>query len=495
MMLLWTAAGQAQAQKGTLIYAVDGEFASMDIYASVQINLLNLFFQVNDPLVDRDPRDNSIKPALALNWRRVDPLTWEFTLRQGVYFHNGVELTAEAVRFTLMDFILNPDKRSPLAGGFSWLKSTEVTGRYTFRLITHKPYPLVLERMTYLFPYEPGYVKCAGPEGVATRPVGTGPYLFQKWERGHKLVLTANPGYWRPGLPRIKKIVYRVIPEVSTREAELLAGGVDLAANLDPEMIEKVESRPDLKILDGPTFRLNFWQFDGSGRAGKTPLTDLRVRRAICHAVDRQTILRVLLKGRGQMADSPAIPGHFGFDSTVRAYDFDPAKARALLKEAGYGQGFDLDIWYNYGFQGMFNQAAAGYLADVGIRLNLKDYRGNVGHLVKLLNSGRVTGIGNFTWGSIFVFDADAVLPSWFLLKEPRCYNPDPDLDRWLRRTRTTLDHAERQRLFSSAQRRIVDQAYWLPLNLNHSIYGARENLVLEFRPDTMLRLDKAYWK
>ena len=483
------------ARDDRLVYAVDGEFASMDVYSSVQINLLNLFFQVNDPLVERDLADNSIQPALASGWRRVDPLTWEFTLRPGVYFHNGVELTAEAVRFTLMDFILDPDKRSPLAGGFRWLERTEVTGRYTFRLITHEPYPLVLERMTYLFPYEPGYTKRVGAQGVASHPVGTGPYLFRKWERGHKLVLTANPGYWRPGLPRIKEIVYRIIPEASTREAELLAGGVDLAANLDPEMIDRVERHPGLKILDGPTYRLNFWQFDGSGRAGKSPLADLRVRRAICHALDRRTILQALLQGRGRTVDSPAIPGHFGFDPKVGGYAYDPEKARSLLKEAGYEKGFDLDIWYNYGFQHLFNQAAAGYLADVGIRLNLKDYRGNVGQLVKLLNSGRITGIGNFTWGSIFVFDADAVLPSWFLLKEPKCYNPDPDLDRWLSRARTTLDPAERRKLYSLAQRRIVDQAYWLPLNLNQSIYGARKNLVLEFRPDTMLRLEKTHWE
>ncbi len=487
--------GPVRAGGDTLVYAVDGQFASMDVYASVQINLLNLFFQLNDPLLDRDPVSGEIIPGLVSGWRRMDPLTWEFTLRPGVLFHNGVELTAEAVRFTLMDFILNPEKKSPLAGGFNWVREVRITGRYVFRILTRKPYPLVLDRLTYLFPYEPGYAASAGPDGLALRPVGTGPYKFQKWQRGSKLVLTANPDYWRPGLPRIKRLIYRVIPEVSTRMSELLAGGVDLAANIDPDMVDKLETTPGLKILAGPTYRLNFWQFDGSGRAGKTPLTDVRVRRAVWHAVDRETIVRTVLKGMGRVVNSPAIPGHGGFDPGVKGYPYDPDRARTLLREAGYGGGLGLEVWYNYGFQNRFNQAAAGYLEKVGIKLKFRDLRGNVGQLVKLRNSGRIGGIGNFTWGSIFVHDADAVLPAWFLTGEPKCYNPDPELDRWLTEARYTLDRPRRNRLYSRAQKRIVERAYWMPLFQAYSIYGLRENLDLEFRPDTMLRLETARWK
>jgi peptide/nickel transport system substrate-binding protein len=394
-----------------------------------------------------------------------------------------------------MEVILDPARKSPKTGPFKWIKEVQVVDNYTFRLITQKPYPLVLERLIYLFPYDPKYVKEKGFDYLAEHPVGTGPYKFVKWDRGSSLEITANENYWMNGVPKIKNIIFRIIPEVSTRLAELMSGGVDLVANLDPDKIVQLRENKNLKTVTGPTYRITFWQFDSSGKAGKTPLTDIRVRRAICHAIDREAIIKTFLMGAGEIANSPVTRFHFGYDPTVKGYDYDPEKAKALLKEAGYENGFTIDLWYYYDIQYLVDQAAMGYLNDVGIKLNLRDYRGNIGQLMKIRNSGKCTGIGNFAWGSLFVFDADALLPAWFLSREGKCYNPDPDLDKWLMEARFSLDEKKRKELYSKAQHKIIEQAYWMPFHLVFPIHGARSNLDVAVSPDEMLRLQYADWK
>jgi peptide/nickel transport system substrate-binding protein len=490
-LLLAPTAGRA---KDRLTVAVEANFDTLDVYATVHVQLINLYFHLNDPLLGRDPVDLSLKPHLVTEWARLDPTTWRFRLRPGVKFHTGRELTAAAVKFTFEEIILAPERRSPLAEGFRWVKEVRVLGDHDFLIITARPYPLVLDRLTYLFPYDPAYVREVGPTKLAERPVGVGPYRLARYERGSRLELSLNPDYWRPLQPTFRNIVFRIIPEASTRLAELISGGVDLAANLEPDQLPVVERQPDLKVIGGPTFRLNFWQFDGGGKAAATPLTDVRVRRAIGHAVDRRTIAAQVLNGRATVVDAPTIPGHFGHDPGLQAPAYDPARARALLKEAGQETGLSVDLWNADNQQSLFNKAAADYLAQVGVQAKLRDYQGYGGQLIKLRESGKVTGIGTYSWGSLFVLDADAVLPSWFLTQENRNYNPDPDLDKWLTEARYSLDPERRRALYVQAQRRIIDQAYWLPLYLKHALHGARRELKLDFRPDDTLRLHEADW-
>lgn len=494
LIMIGLAAGPAAAAKDSITYAIDSKFASMERYSSTQTFANNLWMMIGDGVVQRNPDTLKHEPGLAESWKQIDDVTWEFKLHKGVKFHNGKELTAEAIRYTIFDVILNPDYKNPSRGYFKWIKELNILDDYTFRIVSDGPYPMVLDRMAFLTPYEPSYCKEMGLKHLHENPIGTGPYKFVKWDRGSKLIIEKNPDYFKKGIGHVKTIIFRVIPELSTRVAELRSGGVDLIVNVDPDKTGQITADKNLKIVSGPIARTIFFQFDSFGRASKTPVMDVRVRRAIWHAIDREAIIKSLLHGYGQVANAACNPFLFGYVDDIKGYDYDPAKAKALLKEAGYEKGFDLDIWQYYQVQNMFNQAAMGMLSEVGINVKLHDYRGNIGQLLKMRNSGKVTGIGNFGWGTGFAFDADAILPAWFFKAESKCYNPDDEIDAWLHEARVSTDPAKRKELYKKVQQKIVDQVYWMPLFYKFQINAAHKDLECKVMPYEYMLLQYAKW-
>jgi peptide/nickel transport system substrate-binding protein len=481
--------------KDTLVVAFPTKFGSMDQYQSTQRITINIGYLMWDPLVQRDPKTGEIEPHLAESWKVIDDTTWEFKLVEGVKFHNGNPFNAECVRYTLEDRILPEEKKSPQRGNFKWIEDVEVVDDHTLRIKTQKPYPLVLERLNVLFVYDPISAKEKGDDWLSEHPMGTGPYRFVEWKRGSELVMTANEDYWKEGLPKIKNLTLKIIPETSTRVAELIAGKIDAAVGLEPDQWDTVEKAKGVKPLDIPILRINFWQFDSMGKAGETPVMDKRVRQAIIHAIDRDAIIENVMGGLADPLHAPMNPLQFGYDPSIEGYSYDPEKAKALLKEAGYEDGFEIDLWQYYGYQNYPNQAAMGYLDELGIKVNLQDYRGNVAQIIKLRNSGKLTGIGNFTWGSYNIFDADAILPAWFMTDEDKCYTDDPELDQWLTEARYTVDMEKRKELYSKVQKRIMENAYWMPFFVVHQVYGVNENLNLVVGRDEVPRLFSATWK
>ncbi len=481
-------------KKETLVWAVSSKIPTMDIYATTDLNLTNIYYMLSDSLVERDLNDLSIKPGLAKSWKRLDDTTWEFELYPGITYHNGNPLTSESIRYTIMDRILNPEMKAKLRGAYTFIKDVEVIDNLRFRIHTAGPYPLVLERFCTFFPYDPDFCRKSGEAHVAQVPMGTGPYKMVKWEKGSKLILTANENYWVKGLPKIKNIVIRVIPEQSTRIAELISGNVNLISKLDPDKVAMVEKNPKIKVLETPSHRINFWQFDSMGRAGKTPVQDKRVRQAVWHAIDRQAIIDTMFQGHAKMINAPLSPYDFGFKADIDGLEYNPEKARQLLKEAGYASGFDLDVMYYYPIQHQFNTAAMGYLSKVGIKLNLKDYRGNIGQAITARDGGKAKDIGNFGWASYMLLDADGTLPIWFGEKSKKNYTGDKEVDGWLEEARYSFDSQKRKELYEKAQEKIIQNVYWIPLNTVNSIYGASKDLKIVLPINETLLLKTAEW-
>ncbi|MCP5155783.1 MAG: hypothetical protein H6983_16560 [Ectothiorhodospiraceae bacterium] len=487
--------GAAHAARDSMNIAFYDKFHTMEPFQTSARQAIQLGYMIYDSILLRNPATGELIPHLATEWRSVDDLTWEFKLRDGVKFHNGNPLTAEAVRYTVHERILDPEKKSPSLGNYKWIKEVEVVDDLTFRIHTHQPYALALERMNTLFIMDPKSSQERTFQQVQEQPIGTGPYRFVEWVKGAKIVLTRNESYWMDGIPAIKDVTVKIVPEASTRLAELFSGGVDVSLNLLEDQVPSFAQHADYEVLNFPIIRVDFWMFDARGRASKTPLEDVRVRRAVAHAVDRSKIVKGLVKDGGYELDAPMSPYHFGYDSTVKGLEYDPKKAKALLAEAGYPDGFEMDLWQYADHQNLPNQAAMQMLGKVGIKVNLKDYRGNSQQMGKLRRGGKITGVGNFNWGSYNIFDADAILHPFFDKEASNNYAGDDELSQWLNEARDSVDPEKRKALYAKAQRRIIDNVYWMPMFGVKRFYGKHTDLELEAGLDEVPRFQFARWK
>jgi peptide/nickel transport system substrate-binding protein len=444
-----------------------------------------------DDLLGRDLKTMKPVPRLAESVKPVDDLTWELALRRGVKFHNGEPFTAESVKFSL-ERIVNPEQKSPIRSNFTWLKRVDIVDDSTVRLVTHKPYPLISELLAFgnaqMLP--PKYAKQVGDAGLAKNPVGTGPYKFVEWKKGQHLILEANPDYWG-GAPAVKTIVFRTIPETATQIAELLTGGVDILRALPPDQIPVVEGGGNARVSTAKTLRVVFLRPDVIGRASKTPLADLRVRRALNHGVDVDEIIKNILAGRAYRTPSWVSDMAFGHDPAVTAYPYDPARAKQLLAEAGYPNGFEVTLNTYAGSIVSVEQVAdaiQGQLARVGIRVKRKHF-GDVGQFSKTDREGKLDGLTLSSWGSGSIFDADALFFPLARSGETGSYIADSELDGWIDGARATLDAAKRRELYTKIQQRIKDQAYVVAMYGQFGIEAVNKRLVYEATSDEIMHV------
>lgn len=498
---LLLAAGPALA-KDHLIVGFEDALKTMDCHQTDQRVGIQVGYLIWDPLLERDPHDGTLKPHLVTSWKALNETTWEFKLRKDVKFHNGNPLNAEAVRFTIEDRILDPKQKSPNVAGWKWVKKVEVVDDYTFRVITQNPYPLVLERFNTLFVFDPKWTKEMeaknGPRYLSRHAMGSGPFKFVEFQDGIKIEMVKNENYWKKGWPKFDKLTIRFIPERSTRLAELIAGGIDVAHAILPDQIPTVLKDPKLKLIEVPILRVNFWQFDGDLKARGTPpaLKDVRVRQAIIHAIDREAIIKNVLGGHADLVNVPCNPRQFGCEYPFKGYEYNPEKAKALLKEAGAEKGFKINLWTYTAITKQANEAAAGYLAKVGIEAVIKDYVGRVGEMAKVAAAGKTDGILNMTWGSYNIFDADAIIPAFFMPPESvYCYNNDKDVIGWLRAARGMVDPAKRKDLYAKAVKRICEKAYWMPFFTQRDLHGANKHVDYILGLDQVPRYQYASWK
>ena len=492
--LLLMGLAPALAKKTTLKVAFAQKFDTLTPYQQSGRQNIQIGYLLWDALVLRDADSGKILPHVAKTWKYIDENTLEFTMESGIKFHNGAPLTAEAIRFNIEDRLLDPAQKAVQAGNFKWIKQVDVVNDTTFRVVTHKPYAIPLERLNTLFIMDPKSTKEMGDQWVHDHVVGSGPYKFVEWAKGSRLVMTKNENYWKAGSGKIKDITIKIVPEASTRVAELLSGGVDLSINLTADQVTDLDNRPEITVYRFPIIRIDFWNFDAKGRASETALKDVRVRRAIAHAVDRDLILNKLMAGGGYKVTSAVNPHQFGFDDSLKGLEYNPEKAKKLLAEAGYANGLEIDLWQYSDNQNLPNQAAMQMLSKIGIKVNLKDYRGTSAQMTKLRRAGKITGIGNFNWGSYNIFDADAILYAWFSSETNNNYAGDMELAGWLQEARDSVDDSKRIRLYKMAQERVVNDVYWLPFYGHVRIYAHNKDLNFKAGLDEVPRLEQAEW-
>jgi len=487
----------AAAPKGRVVVALGSDTSTMDPHMHTERMGIIINQHIFDTLLARDTKTWQPIPHLAESVKNVNPTTWEMKLRKGVKFHNGEPFNAESVKFSF-DRVLNPEQKSPIRGNFTWIKSVDIVDEHTVRIVTDKPYPVIHETLTFgnfgMVP--PKYVKEKGDAHFAKNPVGTGPFKFVEWRKGERTTVEANEQYWK-GAPAIKTIVFRVIPETATQIAELLSGGVDILRAVPPDQISAIGKSGVARVTATQILRVVFLQLDGDGRAGKTPLTDVKVRRAINHAVNVDEIIQKVLGGMAVRTPAGTNPMAFGFDPAIKPHAYDPEAAKKLLAEAGFPNGFEVTLNTYAGSivsVDQVAQATMGYLAKVGIKIKPRHFA-DVGQYLANFRGSKLDGMTMASWGYNSVFDSDFIYYIHFHTGQPYAYNTAKEMDQWLDEARSVVDPKKRQELYSRFQRFMVDQAFWVPMYAQFTIEAASNKLNYEASSDEIMRVHAATWK
>ena len=330
MMLL--AALPAYAQPVQITISQPAEATTMDPGRSTQVLTVNYFYNLYDTLTRWD-NALRLQPGLATSWKNVNETTWEFTLRQGVKFHDGSPLTVEDVRATL-ERNLQPGK-TVVQPGFATIEAVQVVSPTTIRVSTKKPDPLLLVRMAQMgAQILPARLTTDdGAKELARRPVGTGAYRFVEWVKDERLVMEANRDWWgwEGKAPPIDRVIWKPIPEDFPRIVALEKGEADIITNVPPDRIKSIGDGRATQILSVPSSRIAILSINST----QPPLSDKRARQALHYALDINSIIRNLYAGQGKPFSGGVADTDFGYNAALKAYPFDPAKAKQLLADAG----------------------------------------------------------------------------------------------------------------------------------------------------------------
>jgi peptide/nickel transport system substrate-binding protein len=410
---------------------------------------------MHDALVKPMP-GNLLTPSLAESWKvSPDGRVYDFKLREGLKFHNGDPFTAEDVRFSFHR-----------ARGAKVLqekvRDVEVAGPYRVRFHLHEPWP---DFMTFYGTYATGagwivpkkYMEQVGPDGFKKNPVGLGPYKFVSNTPGVELVMEAYEGYWRK-MPSVKRLVYKSVPEATTRMAMLKRGEVDLAYLLDAPQAQDIKKDPSLKLAFSGgigTYYLDYLdQWDP-----KSPWHDRRVRLAASHALDRQALSDAETLGASRPNGS-LIPRKFEFALPLDPHPYDPAKAKQLLAEAGYPNGFDAGDLYPWPPYLSMGEAVGGYLGAVGIKVRIRTMERAAFYTA--LESKKLKGLCvciNAVYGNAASRMAQTV-PS----DGAFAYGGYPDIDALYKQQSRELDPRKREAQLHQIQRLLHERVRFAPI-------------------------------
>ncbi|MFQ5937332.1 MAG: ABC transporter substrate-binding protein, partial [Acidiferrobacterales bacterium] len=353
-LAVWATPLMAGKSNDTLIWATDREADVADPYYNNIRELVIIGHTAWDGLVLRDLDTGEFKPLLAMSWKWVDNLTLELKLRKGVVFHNGKKFTADDVVYTV-NHVSNKDNGVLTYRNVSWMKNAEKLGKYKVRINLNKPFPAALAYLSnaaFIMPaghYDKAPTRADGKKDFgAVHPVGTGPYKITEVTPGERIVLVKNDKYLKggpKGQPQIGKIVFRTIKEMTTQVAELLTGGIDWIWDVPKDQAERLLGTGQVQVTNAKTMRVSYIQFDVNGKSGQDFFTKKKVRQAFAHAVNRPSIATNLVGPASAVIPSACHPAQFGCAQDVPKWEYNPKKAKQLLAEAGYPNGFEFDLY------------------------------------------------------------------------------------------------------------------------------------------------------
>ena len=454
--------------KDTLIVAIPESPTYMDPMVQASIGTYRVTTQMFDRLVMMDT-DMNLVPALAESWEVIDDTTTVFHLRQGVKFHNGEEMTSEDVKYSLGRCIANPGVN------YNYLIIDSITcdDDYTVTIKTSAPFNALLYRLSL----DAASIICKSADTSAEEfnknPVGTGPFKFVSWELGGDVVLEAFEDYWG-GAPADKRIIFRTIPEALNRTIGLETGEVDLAYDLGITDLESLEGNESITTLTSPSTTV--WYVGMNVQ--KAPFDNEKVRQAVAYALDPQGYIDLVFGGEATPANYTMLPPSVdGYISDCSEYSYNVEKAKELLTEAGYPDGFSTTLWCS-DTQVMRDSAVViqEQLRQIGITAE-----------VKTLENGQFQSETGNGAQDMFIMsktsiDPDSMLRSMYHTEAlgpsgNRCFWTTPEVDAMIDEASTTTDTEHAMELYAEIQRTVAEAAPLVPLAVEHLNAGMQSNV------------------
>ncbi|MDT8857822.1 ABC transporter substrate-binding protein [Paracoccaceae bacterium Fryx2] len=470
-------AGLAVAETKTLIVVQSAEPVGLDAMQNNLQHSLNVALNIQDRLFD-PLEDGGVAPGLAASWEFPEPTKLVVTLKPGLTFHNGEPVNAEAVRFSF-ERLVNAELASPHAGRMAQIEAVRVIDDLTVEFTTKAPFAPILHLMSYYLPILPPVATAATEKDAFNRmPIGAGPYMVESWDRGGDVVLTAFEGYW-DGAPAYDKVIFRTIPEESARVASFVTGESQIIEGVSVRSQQTIEKSGKGTLTDS----MGVMPYVGLNTLAG-PFADQRVRQAVNYGVNRALIKAALFNDRGMLAAGPISPRTFGADLTLEPYPYDVEKAKALLAEAGFPDGFETRLSYPTNMTQIQEQAQAiaADLEKIGVRAKLEP-----------LDRAVMWEKYQAKEHEMFIYwwddnpEPDRYMYSLFHSNSRDYFYDNPATDAALDLGRSTLDRDERARIYGEIDRALYEEAPWLYLYIIPETYAVAPDVTYVGRRDGFL--------
>ncbi|WP_350301466.1 glutathione ABC transporter substrate-binding protein [Peribacillus frigoritolerans] len=458
---------RASNEGGTLVIARLSDAENLDQQFMSTINAASVtHHKIYEGLVQRD-ENSEIQPMLAEKWKQINDTTWEFKLREDVKFHDGTPFNADAVKKTF-DRLLDPMVASPRAVVFDMVKEVKPVDEFTVQFILKEPFSPLL---SILANHEGGIISPKTIEKygkkIIQEPNGTGPFVFDSWSPGQEIILTKNDSYWGDE-PKVDKVLFKVVPEDSTRISMIETGEAHIAEPLPVAVMDQVESSPAMDVYRSEGYGTEYLGFN----VNNEPFNDVKVRKAIAHAIEMDSIIKGVFNNVGVKANSLMGSKVFGYNEDLEAYDYNLKEAKKLMAEAGYSEGLDATI-LTMDSKERVNLAEVLQSQLKGIGINLKVQVMEYGSFVEQVNKGQsemfiiswrnATGDADYNQYNLFHTDSQGAAGNTFFYSNQK-------VDRLIDAARKEKEEGKRKELYAEAQEIEMSDTPYIPVRVIENV-------------------------
>ncbi|MEH7379223.1 ABC transporter substrate-binding protein [Bacillus sp. JJ1533] len=472
-----------------LVFGRGGDSVSLDPITTTEGETFKVTVNIFETLINYGEQDTTLQPGLATDWTPSDDgLEYTLKLREGVKFHDGTDFNAEAVVKNFERWMNGDAEQFPyytMFGGFKGdeghvIKEVVAEDDYTVKFTLNRPQAPFLKNLA-MSPFgiaSPAALEEHG-DNFMKNPVGTGPFKFVEWKENDRITLEKNPDYWMEGYPKLEKVIFRSIPENSARLNALLAGEIDLMDGVNPSDLEQIQGNPDLQTFERPSMNVGYLGFT----VNRPPFDNKLVRQALHHAIDKEGIIEAFYGGLAEPAKNPLPPALEGYNDEIEPYPYDLEKAKELLVEAGYPDGFEMELWAMpvprpYMPDGMkVAEVIQSSFAEIGVKAEIKSV--DWGTYLEQAAKGEFdaymlgwTGDNGDPDNFIYtLLDKDSIGSNNYSF-----YSND-ELHDILIEAQTIPDQEQRNELYKKAQEIIHEDSPWAPLVHSTPLLAGKKNL------------------